>query len=623
MVLAKLTFQNCCDTLQTHKMRCKDAFCHRRRWSMRSRLRGVVFCFILLFFLNTATAVFGRDAGRISGNVKSISGSPLSDAVIRIIKSAAQGETLLFTRSDQFGSFLKANLAPGTYYVQVLHHGYEPVTTGKFAVDSGRTAALDIVLQDFIDFVSKDDDPRNWDVKTVMRSSSERRMIFRNLPEESETESKPEDALFDRSGAVRLASTTLNNTNYLIRPQTGQSGISSNFAFAEPINQNSRMIISGQADFGYNPFWRLRNTYNYRPDNDHDYRISVGYGRIIGGYPGASDMPSKLLPQESNQLESGLQTLAFSMEGTTKFLDMMSIRYGIDYSRLHYTENRSFTYPSIQILITPFDGWNIKTSLSSHRVSNTNSVILPNGEGLDLSEPALITMVGNQVNMSQVRHSEVSAERTLGSDTAIELAIYQDQTRGPGLPIMVTAITPEKRRSNLIELNEDGSSQQGTRLTISRNFFDFLSGSIAYVYGEATQISNIDPVSSDQINSDFLKKFARQRYHHAITGKIDGNLQATKTSMLATFRWYPENPVTPVDWFSDRMDIGTKSVNFEIHQVIPFPNFLGYQGGRWEVLIDLRNMLNQGKEAMPISNGEIVLNRNPRSLRFGLSLNFR
>lgn len=588
---------------------------------MRSRLLGAVFGFSLLIFFTTATAL-GREAGRISGNVKSASGNPLSDAIIRIIKTAKQGERPLFTRSDKYGSFRKADIAPGIYYLQVLHQGYEPVTTGKFVVNSGRTAALDIVLQDFIDFVSKDD-PRNWDLKTVMRSSSDRRMIFRNLPEEAKSENKTKNASFDRIGAVNLASSsTLDNNSYLIRPQSGQNGISSNFAFAEPIHQNSRMIISGQADFGYNSFWRLRNTYNYRPDNDHDYRVSVGYGRMVGEYPNASAMPSKLLPQESNQLDSGLQTLAFSMEGTTKFFDMMSIRYGMDYSHLRYTEDRSFTYPSLQILITPSNEWSIKTSLSSRRVSDTNSVILPNGEELDLSEPTLITMVGDRVSMSQVRHSEVSAERTLGSDTTIELAVYQDQTRGPGLPIMVTTITPKGSRSSLIELNDDGSSQQGTRLTINRNFFDFINSSIAYVYGEATNISSIDPTSGDKINSGFLKKFARQRYHHAITGKIDGKLRATKTNLRATFRWYPENPVTPVDWFSDRMDIGTKSVNFEIRQIIPFPNFLGSQG-RWEVLIDLRNMFNQGKEAMPISNGELVLDRNPRSLRFGLSLNFR
>jgi hypothetical protein len=70
------------------------------------------------------------------------------------------------------------------------------------------------------------------------------------------------------------------------------------------------------------------------------------------------------------------------------------------------------------------------------------------------------------------------------------------------------------------------------------------------------------------------------------------------------------------------MDIGAKSTNLEIRQVLPLPEFIE-SAGRWEILVDLRNVLNQGKEVIPTSDGEIVLNRNPRSMRFGLSLSFR
>jgi hypothetical protein len=124
------------------------------------------------------------------------------------------------------------------------------------------------------------------------------------------------------------------------------------------------------------------------------------------------------------------------------------------------------------------------------------------------------------------------------------------------------------------------------------------------------------------IDSAFLKNFARQRYYHAITGKIDATMPVTKTNVLATIRWYPDNPFTPIDWFSDRMNIGTKSVNFEFRQMIPTPELLG-NTGKWEVLIDLRNIMNQGRDIIAASNGELILNRNPRSLRFGFSLNFR
>jgi hypothetical protein len=581
----------------------------------------ILFGFSFLLLLSSTSFAGGN--GRISGNIKGISGIPLADAVIKIFREVQQGDAFSIVRSDKHGFFKSASLTPDTYYLQVSRQGYKPFTSSSFAIDSGRTTSLDIVLQNLIDYLSNEDDPRNWDLKTVMRSSSDRRLIFRNLPGEIAPEFEDKNSPFSRSGAMSLASgSVLSGGSYLVRPQTGQNGVTSNFAFAEPLSQHSRMILSGQLDFGNDSFWRVRNSFNYRPDNDHDYRLSVGYGRMNISYPAVGSISSQLFAQESDFRESGLQTLALGMEGNTKFLDILAIKYGFDYSRLHYAEDKSFFYPSLEILVTPSKYWRVKTSFSSQRVSDTNTVVLPDGEQLNLSEPTLITMVDNRVSMSQIRHSEIAAQREIDSDTAIEVAVYQDQTRGPGLPLMVTTITPTERRSSVIELNEDRSRQRGTRIRLNHKFLDVLSGSVSYVYGAATNLSNIEePIPGNMLDAKFIKNYASQSYHHSITGQIDATVPSTGTNLLATVRWYPGNPVTPIDWFSDRMDIGSKSVNFEIRQSIPVPEFL-MNSGRWEILIDLRNILNQGKETMATPDGQLVLNRNPRSLRFGLSLNF-
>ena len=47
------------------------------------------------------------------------------------------------------------------------------------------------------------------------------------------------------------------------------------------------MILSGQLDFGRGTFWRIRDTYNYRPNKDHDYKMSVGYGQMNVNYTGS------------------------------------------------------------------------------------------------------------------------------------------------------------------------------------------------------------------------------------------------------------------------------------------------------------------------------------------------
>ena len=591
---------------------------------MRRDFSRTVALFGLLLFSLPASSDAGQKSGRITGMIKSVSGSPLHDAVVRIFRQVREGEALTVAKTNNQGFFKSASLTPGTYYLQISRQGYEPVTTTKFIIDPGRTASLDIVLQEFVGFITNNEDPRNWDLKTVMRSTSDRRMIFRGLP--GSIPADPADSTFYRTAAMSIASSsTPSGHNYLAFSQASQNGVSSNFAFAEPVSQHSRMILSGQLDFGNGAFWRLRNTYNYRPSNDSDYRLSVGYGQMNVNYPGFNSVsPQMLSPATSPGTafrESGVKTLAFGVEGNTNFMDLMAIRYGFDFSRLSHGDSKSFFNPSLQILVRPAEGWNIQTSFTSRRLSDTNSVTLPDGEILNLSEPTLITMVGNRVSMSQVRHSEISAEREIGKHSALEFAVYQDRTKGPGLPVMVTTITPVERNSQVIEMNEDQYSQRGVRVTLRRQLTENLGASVAYVYGDSMNITGVDGiVLSEGLNA--LADYMQQRNQHSITGRLDATIPLTRTNILATVRWYSGSPINPVDWFSDRMDIGTKSTNFEIRQIIPVPEFIG-STSRWEILMDLRNVLNQGKEVLPTSDGEIVLNRNPRSMRFGLSVSFR
>jgi len=578
----------------------------------------------LLFLAFPAAKAIAKSGSYITGNITGISGHPIRDVIVRIFQEIKEGKAITVARSDDRGFFRSVNLTPGTYFLQISHQGYESVKTAKFVIDPGRSVSLDIALQEFLGYVSNDDDPRNWDLKTVIRSTSDRRLIFRNLPgNRPAATSEGTDSPFHRSGAMSIASgTPLRGESIIAQPQASQNGVSSTFAYNEPISKNSRMIFTGQLDYGSGSFWRIRDTFNYRPDENHDYRISVGYGRMNTYYPGSSSISSQLVSEESGVPEIGVQTLALGMEGTTRFLDILAIKYGFDYSRLSYGMAKSLFYPSVQILLTPVEGWSFQTSFTSRRMRDINSVVLPDGEVLNLSEPTLITMVGNRVSMSQVKHAEVAAQRILAPDTTVEVAVFQDNTQGPGLPLMITTVTQSGQNSHAIEMNEDLFNQRGMRVTVRQNILDCLQGSLAYVYGDTIDISNIEEPLSSQKLEETLTNYMLQSTQHSITGRLAAILPITKTNVLATVRWYPGNPLTPVDWFSDRMDIGTKSTNFEIRQAIPLPEFFGTVG-QWEVMVNMRNVLNQGREHLPAEDGEIVLNRNPRSLRFGVNLSFR
>ncbi|MBN2320205.1 MAG: carboxypeptidase regulatory-like domain-containing protein [Acidobacteria bacterium] len=580
---------------------------------------------ILVLFTEPSIATTRQRLGEISGNIKGPTGIPLNDAFVRIFKVAEQKEFLAKSgiRSNQNGFFRAVNLIPGIYYLQVIHEGYETASTGQFEVGPDRKTALNITLRRFIEYVSNDEDPRNWNLMKVMRSSSDRRMIFRYQPADTPETYREKDSPFSRNGSMNMASSTPlgGGPHYFARPHTSRNGIVTNFAFSEPLSRRSRMIFSGQFDFGETSFWRVRDTIHYRPNNGHDYKVSFGYGRMNVDYAGSDSLESQFLTENQGTQASRIQTIAFGIEGTTKFYDLIKINYGFDYSRLHYGTDRSFLHPSLEIVMTPLDGWRFKTSFSSRRESDTDSVMLSTGEVLNLSEPTLITVAGNDVSMSQVRHSEIAVERAVTRDTSIEVAVYRDNIYGPGIPLRITTITPEDQLSAVVHLNENRSRQQGLRISLNRQMLSNLRGSLGYVYGEATNLSDVDAsVTIDSLNRDF-GTYAIQQYNHTITGQLDANIPDTSTNLLATILWYPGNPVSPINWFSDPMDIGSKSVNFEVRQMLPIQSFFS-STGQWEILLDFRNILNQGEEVVSASDGLIVLNRNPRSLRFGLSLNF-
>lgn len=556
------------------------------------------------------------DKGRITGSVTSLSGRPLADAIVRIVREVEAGEFFTLVRSDSRGFFRSAVLSPGIYHLQVSRQGYEPAATTRFAVDDDRSISLDIPLREFIRAISREDDARNWSPGTVLRGTSDGRLIFRNasgkLPEMAATGGEP----FARSGAMSIASgAPAGSRGFLLRPQASQSGVSSNFALTEPLSDRSRIILSGQMDVGDGSFWRMRNTYQYRPDGGRDYRASVGYGRVTGYSPS-----SRAISCDDDPAVSGLETFDFSVEGSTKFLDLLSVRYGIDYTRIYYGRDRHFLYPSIEILLTPAEGWSFRTSLASRRPSATNTLVLPDGETIDLSEPTLITMAGDRISMSQVRHSEFAAQKMLAPETAVGIALYHDYVRGPGIPLMVTELVPGAPDSrHIIEMDGDHSSQRGVRVTLDHQVLESVFGSVAYIYGEARSIDDgAPPVSAALLGKD-PAAFLRQRFEHSLTGRIGVTLPLALTGVLATFRWDSGSPLTALDWFSDRMDIGTRSVNFEIRQ--PIPRLPG-SPGRWEILLDFRNILNQGIKVIPAEQGELVLNRNPRSLRYGLNYRF-
>jgi hypothetical protein len=581
---------------------------------------------ILLAFASTQLTLWAGGGGRISGKVSDDAGEGLAGAVITVFRENHEGGTISFTRSDRRGAYNIANLSPGSYYLQVSRPGYHPLTNSDIHIAAGKAVTLNVVLQTFVDLISAEPDPRNWDLKTVIRSTSDRRMIFRNLPVASPPDELPpveDEPTFSRGAALEVATNpAMGSENYFVSPSSGQNGVVSNFAYTEPMTSSGRMIFAGQLNSGSDSFWQVRDTFQYRTEQGKDLLFSVGYGRLGLNNTGMSSLaqPEEFLTRDPAVRDSGIQILDVGLGGRNQFLDGLSVDYGFDLTRVYSGVTRSFLSPYFQLVLTPADTWLLKMAMASRRVSDSNTVLLPDGEPLNMTQPIYLAKINGELHLSQFKHGEVAVEKLLPGQASIEVAIYEDRMNGPGVPFLITAIYPGNEDTLVAQLREDQTAQRGLRIAANRRILDFLTGSIAYVYGTGTAVQvDGSSITSEQLARDLLA-YMHRSYYHSLTGQLNATVRKTHTSVTAILRWYPGMPITPIDLFSDHADVYTKGVNFIVRQALPMPEFMGVVG-HWEALVDVRNLFEQGNPLIPTSDGELVLTRNPRSLRFGLNLN--
>jgi hypothetical protein len=233
-------------------------------------------------------------------------------------------------------------------------------------------------------------------------------------------------------------------------------------------------------------------------------------------------------------------------------------------------------------------------------------------------EPTYISRIDGEVRFSQYKHGEVSVAKALSDESAVEVAVYEDRMEGPGTPFMIRERTGRQVTTRVAQLREDQSAQRGMRVSVNQHFLDFLNGSIAYVYGTGIAVPN-GSIAGEVLARDLMNLLHRS-YYHSLVGRVDARFQRTGTQVTTIVRWYPGVTLTPLDLFYDRKDTLTKGLNLFVRQAIPLPEFMGTPG-RWEALVDLRNLFDQGKGTLRTPDGDLTLSRSPRSFRFGLNLN--
>jgi hypothetical protein len=269
----------------------------------------------------------------------------------------------------------------------------------------------------------------------------------------------------------------------------------------------------------------------------------------------------------------------------------------------------------MQIIFEPTDSLAFRATMSGRRTTDANRVKLSTNEFVSLSEPFRLFQSGNSVSYDRSMHYELGMAHRLPTNATVELGTYADRMIGPSSPILAFVQAPQGERISPLQLTPEQIDGEGIRVLVNKRFWDFLSSSVAYVYGSGATISGIKIVGDGEVvkGSDISKEF-----FHTLTAQVDADVLKTKTFFSTRLRWTPGSPVTNIDSFGDEFGLGNGSMRLTVRQVIPVPE-MWRMTGKWEALFDIKNRLDWDGNRFQLSPGHFLVLKNPSYIRVGIA----
>lgn len=544
----------------------------------------------IIFFIPPLFAT----SGTIEGTVKDEGGLPLVGAVVSLFATVAPAKVFV-AESDAAGRFKISGLEPGEYWLRASRHGFQPAPRSRVKVEPGKNVVLDLMLQAL--GPAESNDPRNWDLQTVLRTAPDRRLIFRELPGSFAPEGVPSDP---EQGAFELTSAVGGGEMF--------PSMAANLGYVRPLNENIRMIMAGQFGAG-GDLWKIKNTLNYRLDEGQSVNLSLSYGK--------TGSLSQLADRAPNR---EVESLSLSLESVKRLFDLLTVVYGFEYDILKLDQKHSFLAPELQLFVAPDEKTLVKAIFTARRNSRYNTVSLPSGELVSLDNQVYYVL-REQARAAAPYHYEFGLVRRLPDSSSLEISIYADKMRG-GAPLLAFIESERRAGPQIFWLEPEQAGSHGLRLVYNRRLCSFLSGSVAYLYANSAGFVEANNYAAD-LSSIQINELIGKENFHAVTAQLDFVLNSTGTNITTLVKLIPgHDPVAALDFFSDSRDVANGGFNLFIRQHIPLPDFLNLSAGRWEALLDMRNLLDQETKLFLTRSGQILIAKNPRSFRGGVAFKF-
>ena len=565
-------------------------------------MRRVYFATIaVLLAMSGVVAV--ASPGIVTGSVRDSAGVPQVGATVQLLRPDMTVIASVYT--DSKGIFTIASVAPGQYALKAMGQSFLPSLREDVRVRTRTVVNLTLnslyeVMQ-WLPAEPRSNNGQKDDWKFTLCSPANRPLL-RWL------EDGPLVVVHDGSGAAPKLKARLMATG-----QEGTFGESGEriSATVEETPSNSRELLA-RVDFAPDSAAGMESMLGFRQD--------LGYAGSVQSVAAVS-----IHPELAAGGSAGLNEVAVRTWEEMRFGDTLEAEAGSTAVMARFSTNTPNTVvaalPYAQVAWHQGDQW-IRYRVATAVPGRTGGADSEAGTWL----PAVAVRQG-RLTLEHGLHQEVGWERQTDR-TGLSVLFFSDLLDNP---VMQAAGSAEAFRggagaasadwiydpaSGLIHVAGPGYSTTG----VMAEFDTRLPGGdqlrLGYMNGDALTAPMRATVPAAQMAQ--LLAAVRPKRAQAYSIALSGTIEGTGTRWRASYRWQPEETLTPVAAYE--ANAAEPYLNLHLRQAI----HLGRDGQTgFEALLDLRNLLAQGYQPYLLGDGSIVvLAQDQRGVSGGLAFTF-
>ncbi|WP_420239520.1 TonB-dependent receptor [Telmatobacter bradus] len=525
----------------------------------------------------------------VSGVVRNTADEPQMGAQVELLRADLSVAAIVIT--DRKGHFQIDSVLPGRYSVKAVCQSYLPSMREDVRVRTGTVVNLTLnTLYEAMQWLPaqpKSPDSPQDDWAWTLRSAANRPLL-RWL------EDGPLVMVDEGKGRQPHLKARL--------MATGQEG-----TFGESGERFSVTVEDTPAGSS-----ELLARVDFAPETDAGMESMLGFRQDLGIVGSVQSIASiEVRPDVEGPLGSGLDEAGISGWESIHLGDLAEIEAGstVVAGRLTGSGSTSALLPFVDVRVKD------ENSSLDYRLSS----FVPHkflGDSFSPTLPPLVVRNGH-IQVEHGIHQQLGWERrTDASDLSV--TVFTDHLHHPvidssssSLPLTATSNSLLDPSSGMMRAVGADYSSTGIEAAVERRIMGQNRIRLAYADGNALVI----PTETNTVPAGQLLTTTRPRRTQTYSLTLSGTLEGTGTRWRASYRWQPEDTVTPVAPFA--VEASAPYLGLHLRQ----PIHLG--SASFQTFVDVQNLLAQGYRSYVLGDGSLLLfAQDPRAVRGGLEFSF-